>query len=98
LQETDDECKTAAEIYACSKEKEPAIVDAIFDSSKGNSTVVNISSLIKMKINGDVFIFSTSLLCRASCLLGAAGWKENVPASSTSVQLSLSLKNLANAF
>jgi len=36
----EDECKTAAEIYACGKEKEPAIVNAIFGSSKGNGTIV----------------------------------------------------------
>jgi len=40
IKEMDDGCTTAAEMYACGKEKEPAIVDAILGSSKGNATVV----------------------------------------------------------
>lgn len=38
----DDECVTAAEIYSCGREKEPNIVDSIFNTEKGNATVVNI--------------------------------------------------------
>jgi len=45
----EDECKTAAEMYACGKEKEPAIVDAIFDSAKGNGTVVIFELNYKIK-------------------------------------------------
>jgi hypothetical protein len=36
----DDECVTASEIYSCGREKEPSIVDVIFNSEKGNATVV----------------------------------------------------------
>jgi hypothetical protein len=36
----DDECVTAGEIYACGRQKEPTIVDAIFSTEKGNATVV----------------------------------------------------------
>jgi len=47
IKEMDDECTTAAEMYACGKEKEPAIVDAIFGSSKGNATVVCVLLLLR---------------------------------------------------
>jgi hypothetical protein len=39
--EYDDECVTAAETYSCGREKEPGIVDVIFNSEKGNATIVN---------------------------------------------------------
>lgn len=38
--ENDDDCVTAGDIYSCGKEKEPAIVDAIFNTEKGNGTMV----------------------------------------------------------
>jgi len=38
--EYDDECVTASEIYSCGREKEPTIVNAIFNTEKGNATVV----------------------------------------------------------
>jgi hypothetical protein len=38
--ENDDECVTAAETYSCGREKEPGIVDAIFNTEKGNATMV----------------------------------------------------------
>lgn len=38
--ENDDECVTAAEVYSCGRQKEPLIVDAIFNTEKGNSTIV----------------------------------------------------------
>jgi hypothetical protein len=40
--EYDDECVTASEIYSCGREKEPGIVDVIFNTEKGNSTIVSI--------------------------------------------------------
>jgi hypothetical protein len=40
FKENDDDCVTAGEIYSCGKEKEPAIVNAIFNAEKGNTTVV----------------------------------------------------------
>jgi hypothetical protein len=38
--EYDDECVTASEIYSCGRDKEPGIVDVIFNTEKGNTTVV----------------------------------------------------------
>jgi hypothetical protein len=38
--ENDDECVTASEIYSCGREKDPGVVDAIFNAEKGNATVV----------------------------------------------------------
>ena len=38
--DNDDECVTASEIYSCGREKEPSIVNVIFNSEKGNATVV----------------------------------------------------------
>jgi len=38
--ESDDGCVTASEIYVCSKEKKPDIVDVFFNANKGNATVV----------------------------------------------------------
>jgi hypothetical protein len=38
--EYDDECVTASEMYSCGREKEPTIVNAIFNTEKGNATVV----------------------------------------------------------
>jgi hypothetical protein len=38
--EYDDECVTAAETYSCGREKEPGIVDLIFNTEKGNATIV----------------------------------------------------------
>lgn len=38
--EQEDDCDTAGEIYACGRQKEPIIVDAIISSEKGNSTIV----------------------------------------------------------
>jgi len=36
----DDECDTAGEIYSCGRQKEPTMVDAIFNAEKGNATIV----------------------------------------------------------
>jgi len=41
--EYDDECVTAAETYSCGREKEPGIVDLIFNTEKGNATIVRIA-------------------------------------------------------
>ena len=41
LVESDDECVTASEIYSCGREKEPGLVDAMFNSEKGNATLVH---------------------------------------------------------
>ena len=38
--EFDDECVTASEMYSCGREKEPGLVNAIFNSEKGNATMV----------------------------------------------------------
>jgi hypothetical protein len=38
--EYDDECVTASEIYSCGREKEPDYVNSIFNTEKGNTTVV----------------------------------------------------------
>jgi hypothetical protein len=40
--ENDDECVTAAETYSCGRDKEPGILDVIFNTEKGNATVVRI--------------------------------------------------------
>jgi hypothetical protein len=40
--EFDDECVTASEMYSCGREKEPGLVDIMFNSGKGNATVVRI--------------------------------------------------------
>jgi hypothetical protein len=39
--EFDDECVTAAEVYACGREKEPGLVDIMFNAEKGNATIVS---------------------------------------------------------
>jgi hypothetical protein len=38
--EFDDECVTASEMYSCGREKEPGLVDIMFNSEKGNATFV----------------------------------------------------------
>jgi hypothetical protein len=38
--EYDDECVTASEMYSCGREKEPGLVDIMFNSGKGNATLV----------------------------------------------------------
>jgi hypothetical protein len=50
--EHDDECVTAAETYSCGREKEPSIVNVIFNTEKGNATVVRIILWI---LNLDIF-------------------------------------------
>jgi hypothetical protein len=37
--EYDDECVTASETYSCGRQKEPGIVDVIFNTEKGNATI-----------------------------------------------------------
>jgi hypothetical protein len=36
----DDECVTAAEIYACGKEKSPSVVSSLLTAKTGNITYV----------------------------------------------------------
>ena len=43
LIEYDDDCVTASETYSCGREKEPGIVDVIFNTEKGNSTFVRLA-------------------------------------------------------
>ena len=38
--EYDDECVTASEMYSCGREKEPGLVDIMFNAGKGNATLV----------------------------------------------------------
>jgi hypothetical protein len=45
--EYDDKCVTAAETYSCGREKEPGIVNLIFNTEKSNSTIVR-NSLDKL--------------------------------------------------
>jgi hypothetical protein len=50
--ESDDECVTASEMYSCGREKEPGLVDAMFNSEKGNATIVrNILSIVLVTHN-----------------------------------------------
>jgi hypothetical protein len=55
--EYDDECVTAAETYSCGRKKEPGIVDIIFNSEKGNTTIVIAIALIISLEFCYIFIF-----------------------------------------
>jgi hypothetical protein len=58
--EYDDECVTASEIYSCGRDREPGIVDAIFNSEKGNATVVSKLKIVCSCLSmGNIFNFHT---------------------------------------
>jgi hypothetical protein len=56
-----DECVTAGEIYSCGKDKEPTIVNAIFNAEKGNTTMVDFNKCawLSSKFNS---VFATHTL------------------------------------
>jgi hypothetical protein len=57
--DNDDECVTASEIYSCGREKEPSIVNVIFNSEKGNATLVcNLDIITRSSISEMYTLYS----------------------------------------
>jgi hypothetical protein len=60
----DDECVTAGDIYSCGRQKEPMLVDAIFNVEQGNNTFVGLNSIFEYFVLLNLVIKSTChLLC-----------------------------------